>query len=245
MRTAPNGSCGSSTGPSAAPRPPRGRWTMRRRCGRRCSRCARTPRIATLSIGPPSVSWAAAARALALPRQQFLEARRQLGSLPFVFVLEEDEGLAPGLRADSVRPDGEVGRRVVRASQAKIAPRARGHEGRTRRPRFLGIGGAKGGAALPKDAVDLVVEPAFVTKLQGRATRRRQRRQERPQSVGVLLEEGRKLEQHRSQAGPKASSRLQETGRLRRGLAGQASLVGDAARRLENEDERIADLARP
>ena len=90
----------------------RDRRTSPPRCARRCSRCARSRPTATPSTGPPSVSWAADARGLALPRQQLLEGRGQLRSFALVLVLEEDEGLAPGLRANPLGPASKVrGRR--------------------------------------------------------------------------------------------------------------------------------------
>src|SRR5437764_340306 len=59
---------------------------------------------------------------------QLQETRSQLGAFAFVFMLEEEEGVAPRLLLELLRPVAEVAVVVLGAAQAEIAPIGRGDE---------------------------------------------------------------------------------------------------------------------
>src|SRR5439155_15925615 len=124
------------------------------------------------------------------------ELAREARSGSLVLVLEEGVGLAPRLTADSLRPGAEVRRGVVGAAQAQVPPRGRRL---VRRGELVVLRPAESGARRRQRPEHLVVEPRLVSKLERRATGRREQGQEIGQASNVLLQVRRKLEEHRAE----------------------------------------------
>src|SRR6187200_238164 len=98
---------------------------------------------------------------------------RELGSLPFLFMLEVNEDVAAGrgLSRYGVGPARDVVRRVALVAQAEI--RVAGGDVHRRRE-LLAVGDAQREVTRRQPLAHLFVEPRRVTKLEGGADFRRQ-----------------------------------------------------------------------
>src|SRR5882724_4534341 len=128
--------------------------------------------------------------------QQILKGRCTPGRLSLV--LEEHVRVAPA-GADAVErrdPARQIVIAVLDGAEAQVAE-VRG--GDLRRRAFLGIGDAERRVARAEQRVHLVVEPALVAELEGRAEPVRQDRQELAQPIGRLLEVRGELKEQRAE----------------------------------------------
>src|SRR5438270_2896044 len=87
----------------------------------------------------------------------------------FVFVLEENVGIAPILFGDAFAPGAKLRVVVVGAAQSLISPRRRRDDERTRIAHFIGIARAQRGVASAEDVEYFFVHPRLVTKFESDA----------------------------------------------------------------------------
>src|SRR5438105_9453072 len=117
----------------------------------------------------------------------------------FVFVLEENIGIAPILFGYAFAPGAKLRVVVVGAAQSLISPLRRRDDERIRIAHFIGIARAQRGVASAEDVEYFFVHPRLVTKFESDARLARHDGDELAQARRVFAKVWRKLKEHRSE----------------------------------------------